>query len=44
MEKGIDPDISYLVLFFRNLILGETNDLKNRNLHIRADELPTPQQ
>jgi fido (protein-threonine AMPylation protein) len=44
MAKGVDPDISYLVLFIRNLILGETNDLKNRNLHIRADELPTPQQ
>ncbi len=41
MAKGIDPDISYLVLFFRNLILGETNDLKNRNLHIRAEELPS---
>jgi fido (protein-threonine AMPylation protein) len=37
MAKGIDPDISYLVLFFRNLLLGETNDLKNRNLHIRGD-------
>jgi fido (protein-threonine AMPylation protein) len=44
MAKGVGPDISYLVLFFRNLLLGETNDLKNRNLHIRADELPTPQQ
>jgi fido (protein-threonine AMPylation protein) len=38
MAKGVDPDLSYLVLFFRNLILGETNDLKNRNLHIRAEE------
>jgi fido (protein-threonine AMPylation protein) len=28
IAKGIDPDISYLVLFFRNLLLGETNDLK----------------
>jgi fido (protein-threonine AMPylation protein) len=34
MAKGIDPDISYLVLFFRNLMLGENNELKNRNLHI----------
>jgi fido (protein-threonine AMPylation protein) len=41
MANGIDPDISYLVLFFRNLLLGETNDLKNRNLHIRAEELPS---
>jgi fido (protein-threonine AMPylation protein) len=37
MAKGIDPDISYLVLFFRNLILGETNALKNRTLHICGD-------
>jgi hypothetical protein len=36
VAKGIDPDISYLVLFFRNLILGEANDLKNRDLHINA--------
>jgi fido (protein-threonine AMPylation protein) len=34
MAKDVDPDISYLVLFFRNLILGETTPLKNRELHI----------
>jgi fido (protein-threonine AMPylation protein) len=34
MPKGVDADTSYLVLFFRNLLLGETNDLQNRNLHI----------
>lgn len=32
--KGIEPTREYLVLFFRNLILGESNELKNRYLHI----------
>ena len=30
MAKGIDPDVSFLKLFFRNLLLGEHNELKNR--------------
>ena len=29
----------YLEAFFRNLLLGERNELKNRYLHIRAAEL-----
>ena len=33
-EKGIVPDISYLVKFLRNLVLGEKNELKNCYLHI----------
>ena len=33
--KGIEPTTEYLVLFFRNLIIGENNELKNRYLHIR---------
>lgn len=28
-EKGIVPDMSYLVKFLRNLVLGEQNELKN---------------
>jgi fido (protein-threonine AMPylation protein) len=32
--KGVDPTTRYLVLFFRNLLLGETNNLSNRELHI----------
>lgn len=32
--KGIVPDMSYLVKFLRNLVLGEQNELKNRYLHI----------
>lgn len=33
-EKGIVPDISFLVLFLRNLVLGEKNEMRNRYLHI----------
>lgn len=32
--KGIDPDSRYLELFFRNLLMGEHNELKNRYLII----------
>ena len=34
--KGIQATDEYLVLFFRNLILGEKNTLKNRDLLIGA--------
>lgn len=34
--KGIEPDIKYLVRFFRNLLLGENNELKNRYMVINA--------
>ena len=34
VAKGIEPTIEYLVFFLRNLLLGETNELKNRYLHI----------
>lgn len=37
VRKGVDPDMSFLILFFRNLMLGEKHELKNRNLII--DEL-----
>ena len=29
-QKGIQPDKSFLIKFFRNLLLGEKNELKNR--------------
>ena len=32
--KNIEPDRSFLIKFFRNLILGEQNDLKNRYMLI----------
>ena len=35
-EKGVAPDLIYLVKFLRNLVLGEQNELRNRNLHISA--------
>ena len=36
--KGIEPTTEYLVLFLRNLIVGENNELKNRYLHIRWND------
>lgn len=33
-SKGIEPDKSFLVMFFRNLMLGEQNELKNRYILI----------
>ena len=41
IQKGIYEDKSYLEKFFRNLILGENNELKNRYLLIGADISPT---
>ena len=37
IQKGIYEDKSYLEMFFRNLILGENNEMKNRYLLIGAD-------
>ncbi len=37
IQKGIYEDKSYLEKFFRNLILGENNELKNRYLIIGTD-------
>lgn len=34
--KGIFEDRTYLIKFLRNLLLGEHNDLQNRNLHISS--------
>lgn len=38
MAKGIDPDLSFLKLFFRNLLFGEHNELKNRYMLINSPE------
>lgn len=38
MAKGIDPDSSFLNKFFRNLLLGEHNELKNRYMLINPPE------
>ena len=44
MTKGIYMNTEYLEMFFRNLLLGESNDLKNRYVHIRAQNLPVSEQ
>ena len=36
--KGVEPDIKYLIRFSRNLLLGETNELRNRYMVIDAPE------
>jgi len=40
MTKGIYMNTEYLEKFFRNLLLGERNELKNRYVHIRYENLP----
>lgn len=35
IPKGIYPTLDYLVLFLKNLLQGQNNDLKNRNLYIK---------
>ncbi len=36
VRKGIEPDINFLILFFRNLIIGEHNELKNRHMVVNT--------
>ena len=38
IQKGIQENPDFLEMFFRNLILGENNELKNRYTHIDYDE------
>jgi fido (protein-threonine AMPylation protein) len=38
VQKGISRNPEYLERFFRNLLVGETNELKNRYLIIRNNE------
>ena len=37
--KSIEATPLYLILFLRNMILGETNELKNSYLHIRWNDV-----
>ena len=39
VQEGVNPDISFLTAFFRNLLYGEQHPLHNRYMHIawRAD-------
>ena len=38
LQKGIHENPEFLEKFFRNLLLGEHNEMKNRFLHIRAKD------
>lgn len=38
LQKGIHENLEFLEKFFRNLLLGEHNELKNRFIHIRAKD------
>ena len=38
MPKDVFATMQYLEAFFRNLILGEQNELKSRLLHIEASK------
>ncbi len=39
LPAGVERTTEYLELFFRNLLMGEKNELKNRHLHIRWKEM-----
>ena len=41
MNKGIYMNTEYLEKFFRNLLLGESNELKNRYCHIKYNAKTT---
>lgn len=38
VRKGIQPHPTLLVRFFRNILLGEKNELKNRYCHVKWEE------
>lgn len=38
LQKGIQENLDFLERFFRNLLMGEHNELKNRYCHIRYSE------
>lgn len=37
LKQGIIKDNSFLTLFFRNLLLGENNEMKSRNMLVNAE-------
>lgn len=39
LPAGVERSTEFLELFFRNLLMGEKNELKNRYLHIRWKEM-----
>ncbi|MDE6718556.1 MAG: winged helix-turn-helix transcriptional regulator, partial [Treponemataceae bacterium] len=40
LQAGIEESPEFLEKFFRNLLMGEHNELKNRFCHVRAESLP----
>ena len=38
IQKGIEEDKTFIVMFLKNLLLGENNELNNRNLRINIDK------
>lgn len=40
LQKDVERTTEYLQLFFRNLLMGERNELRNRYLHIRWNKMP----
>ena len=38
VRKGIEPDMTFLIKFFRNLIMDEHNELKNRYMIVNPPE------
>ena len=38
VRKGIEPDMTFLISFFRNLMMGEKNELKNKYMVIDAPQ------
>ena len=38
LSTGIHEDLSYLENFFRNFLMGEKHELKNRYLHVKWNE------
>ena len=43
VRKDVEPDMSFLIAFFRNLMMGENNELKNRTMIINTLQQPTEQ-
>ena len=43
VRKDVEPDMSFLILFFRNLMMGENHELKNRYMIINAPQQSTEQ-
>lgn len=43
VRKSIERDMSFLVLFFKNLMLDDNNELKNRTMIIKDPQQPTEQ-